>query len=151
MIRATVEGRILNNTENGPHNYSFTPANGDKKSFLRFLLSVRKPYAKKDENGYYPTDLLPAVAFGMTAEHINNYFGPNTSIVLSGYFRMSEEFTTQDGRVLAPRWEFVVENLYFTGAKSSAEVNSAKTAVSPNQSYTNTPALRKNAKRAMPF
>ena len=89
MNQVIIDGRIIPNTEKSDKNYVFYPATGDpanggKQAFLHFLLSTRKEGAPKGPDGYYPTEIWPVKAFGPTAEQINQYFGPSTSIMLFG-------------------------------------------------------------------
>ena len=76
-----IDGRIVPNTAKSSKNYVYQAANGEKKSYLHFLVSTRKEGAPKGENGYYPTMLKAMKAFGETADQINKNFGPGNYIL----------------------------------------------------------------------
>ena len=150
MNTVTMDGRILKNSENAPHNYIFSQGNEEKKSFLRMTLSTRKPGGKKDENGYAETFFCPVKAFGPTAEHINRFFGEGSKIVISGELDMSEEYKSPDGKVYPPRMELIANRVWFVGEKSDAEPGS----VMGNTRQTNTKPMassRQAAQRRTPF
>lgn len=102
MNQVIIDGRIIPNTEKSDKNYVFYPATGDpanggKQAFLHFLLSTRKEGAPKGQDGYYPTEIWPVKAFGPTAEQINQYFGPNTGIMLFGVLGEDDPYVGSDG------------------------------------------------------
>ena len=66
--------------------YHFFPANNGKKAMLSFAISVKVPYAKKDEStGYYPTALWFCKCWGMTAEMIDQHCDDGAAISVEGY------------------------------------------------------------------
>lgn len=83
MNFVALKGRIIPNTEKSQNNFVYREGNGDKRSVLRFIISVQKPYGKKDENGYYPSVLFNLVAFGQTADFVNRYFKQGDQILIS--------------------------------------------------------------------
>jgi len=97
MIDVTVTGRIINNTSNSDKNYVYTPANGDKPSWMHFLMSVRQEGAQKDpQTGYYPTFLLPCRAFGETANQIDQYAGPGSKFGCKGVLMKSDPYIDKE-------------------------------------------------------
>ena len=84
MNKVELSGNIVGNTATNEKLYVYRQGTETKKSVVNFFLSVQRPYAKKDENGYYPSDLIPMTAFGNNADFINKYFGPGSAIIVEG-------------------------------------------------------------------
>ena len=53
MNQVIISGNIVGNTNNNQKLYTYYKGNENKKSVLNFLVSVKRPFGKKDENGYY--------------------------------------------------------------------------------------------------
>jgi len=83
MNKIILSGRLTKDPE-----MKIAGANGT--SVTRFTLAVARPF-KKDE-----TDFINCVAFGKTAETINQYFKKGSGIDLSGHIQTGS-YDAQDG------------------------------------------------------
>ena len=151
MNQITMDGRILKNSENAPHNYTFIQGNEDKKSFLRMTLSTRKPGGKKDANGYAETFFFPVKAFGATAEHIHRFFGEGAKVVVSGELDMSDEYTSPEGKVYAPRAELIANRVWFVGEKENDAAGAANGYANTRQTNAKPIVQKQAAQRKTPF
>lgn len=97
MNTVIIAGRILNNTDKAPNMYKYFEGNGEKKSVLIFHLSVTRDGAKKDENGYYPSDIFQCKIFGANADYVNKYYGPGNGIVVTGFLGVDQGGLKEDG------------------------------------------------------
>lgn len=68
---------------------------GDKKSFYRGKLSVKRAFKTKD--GDYKYDFIPFTAFGHNADFINTYAKAHDVIQISGEIQISENYEKEDG------------------------------------------------------
>lgn len=134
----------LNKTEKG---YHFFEAKTDKRAMACFTISVRRPYGKKNEDGYYPYDLIPARAYGQTAEFINNNVKHRDALVYKGYFVMDPAVEQADGRTYPAHLVFIVENVEFS-ASSGNSGNKASVQQQPTSSFS-TP--KQQSKIVVPF
>lgn len=150
-----IEGRILKNTENSPHNYLFMPGNESKKTFLRMTISSKKMNGQKDENGYPKTNLHTVKAFGMTAEMINQYFGEGARVIISGYLDKSDEWTNPaDGKTYPPREEIIANSVWMADApKSDTNGAASRTTVAATTKSTNArpTVVASTQRREVPF
>jgi single-stranded DNA-binding protein len=146
-----MSGRIINNTEKSQHNYMFHPATEEKKAFLRMAISCIKPGSKKGDNGYYPTDLWTVKAFGATAEMINNLWGPNKTVCISGELTMSDEYTSPtDGTVYPPRPEIIANSVWRADTANSDGTVTTKS-VTSKQTNARPAAVNAPTQRKLPF
>lgn len=90
MNQMIISGNLVGNTQTNDNLYKFYPAHDEKKAVLSFLISSQRPFAKKDENGYYPSDLFSCKAFGPTAEFINKYFQAGDAMEITGYLAIDK-------------------------------------------------------------
>ena len=150
---AIFTGRILKNSENAPHNYMFMPANGDKKAFLRITISTQKPGNQKDENGYYKTFFVPVKAFGGTAELINTYVGEGGKLTVQGKMDMSDEYTSPEGKVYAPRMELIADTVWLEASQGQQQNATAATGVAQRQTNARpaAPVRQMGQQRKTPF
>ena len=146
-----IDGRIINNTENSPHNYMFRQGNEEKKSFLRMAISSRKPGSKKGADGYYPTNLWSVKAFGVTAEQINTYWGPGKRVVISGELDMSEEYTSpENGTTYPPRPEIIASRVWFADGPADTQTDAPHAATTTKQTNAR-PVAKAASQRRVPF
>lgn len=68
---------------------------GNNASFVSFSVAVDRGY--KAQDGKYPTDFLPCVAWRQTAEFISKYFEVGSGIELEGSLQ-SRQYEDQDGK-----------------------------------------------------
>ena len=96
----TIIGNIPN-LEKLSHAWVYKEGDGDKKSFARGLLSVRRSFKPKGEQ-YYPNDLIPFRVFGFTADYLERNMAKDGSTVLAiaGNIQISDNYTKDDGSVV---------------------------------------------------
>lgn len=126
MNQIIITGRIISNSEKSDKNYMYYPANGDKQSFLHCLLSTQKEGAQKDENGYYPTFIVPMKAFGPTADQIHQYFGEGQNIEVFGVLLENDPYKDPQTGAERKGGLFIKANriVYGFGGKPKDEVTS---------------------------
>lgn len=83
------------------------------KSVLSFTVAVDRGIT--DENGNRETDFIDLVAWGKTAEFINNYFDKGRMICIEGRLQ-KRSYDTQDGQKRYVT-EVIVRQVHFTGEK----------------------------------
>ena len=97
MNQVIISGNIVGNTNNNQKLYTYYKGNENNKSVLNFLVSVKRPFGKKDENGYYPSDLWAVKAFGLQADFIDQYYNAGDAISLTGYLAVDKGGEREDG------------------------------------------------------
>lgn len=134
MNQITISGNIVGNTQNNDKLYQYYPGNESKKSVLNFLVSCQRPFAKKDENGYYPSDLFNCKAFGATADFINKYFQSGDAMEITGYLSIDKGGMKEDGTKYPDRTYICVTNPGFAPTSRNKREGSgvANTTVSQN-------------------
>lgn len=113
MNKVIMDGYILPNSEKNPKMFQYIAGTDSKRSMLTFRLSVQRPFAKKDENGYYPTDIFTFRTWGATADFINNYFKPGDPIIVSGYNSVDQGGERDDGTRYPAFYYVRVEEAFF--------------------------------------
>lgn len=82
---------------------------GDENKYARFTLAVNRTF--KNENGEYEADFIPCVAFGVTAEKLNEYCGKGSLISVKGtiqsYMYEKDGYKNYGVEVVAERVSFV--------------------------------------------
>lgn len=147
MQNIVFDGRILPNTTKNQNLFMYFPANEAEKksSFCVFRVSTRRPYAKKGDDGYYPTDIIPVKAFGATADMVHNYFKGNDPIIVTGHFSYDIGGEKPDGTKYPDRLTVLAEKVDFCLSSSGNKDNTTKTESVPAPRATNSrPAARKN-------
>lgn len=91
-------------------------AEGEKKAFLSWAVSVQRDYKPADAQ-YYPEDLINFKAFGPTADFINNYFKQGDGIVITGRLQRDEDYE-KDGQTIKGQLSVLVEKAMFQAGKS---------------------------------
>ena len=105
-------------------------------SVCSFVISVQRPNAKKDENGFYPSDLIRCVAWRTTGEFVQRYFVKGNMIGLSGAIQVNRYTDRDTGKKLSS-----FEVVYFVESR-----NSASRGMGTSQGYTQ-PAPRATENR----
>lgn len=153
MNLVTLSGNIVGNTNTNSKLYTFYKGNETKKSVLNFLVSVKRPFGKKDDNGYYPSDLWAVKAFGPQADFIDQYYNAGDAISLTGYLAVDKGGEKEDGTKYPDRIYVCLQSHEFVPISYSKkkeggdEVPVAKTAVAAKAK----PAAKKPAAFKMPF
>lgn len=83
-----------------------------------FTISVQRPNGKKDENGFYPSDLIRCVAWRTTGEFVSKYFHKGSMIGLNGSIQVNR-YTDKNGNKTSS-FEVLTNNVYFVESKSSS-------------------------------
>lgn len=84
----------------------------DKKAVLNGSISVRRNFKKQDED-YYPEDLLDFKAFGAQANFINKYFELGSNIILQGEVRRNENYENDKGDTVYGQMYIHVTGVHF--------------------------------------
>lgn len=94
-----------------------TTPNG--KNVCSFRLAVSRGY--KDDDGNFPADFIPCVAWGKTAENLAAYFAKGKAIGVEGALQ-SRDYTGKDG-VKRYVVELNVERWFFVESKKGGEAS----------------------------
>ena len=76
--------------------FSYREGTGDKKSFLRSKLNVKRAFKKDGENVY---DWIPFTAFGSNADYIQKYVNAGDIISIQGEIQISDNYE-KDGKTI---------------------------------------------------
>ena len=103
-------------------------------AIARFNLAVDRRYKREGE----PTaDFISCVAFGKTAEIVENYCKQGTKLIIEGRWQTGN-YTNKDG-VKVYTNDCMVEQLEFAESKASSEGNSSRPAPSNADGWMNIP------------
>lgn len=98
--------------------------NGDK-GVARFNIAINR--RTKDRKA----DFLRIVAFGKTAELINNHFKKGSRIGLECTAVQPDKYTRQDGQTVYPNVEFWVSAVDFIDTKAESQASAPQSAPAP--------------------
>lgn len=152
MNKIIISGNIVGNSEKAPKMYTYYKGNDDKKSVVNFFVSVIIPHTKKEENGYYPSDLHPVKAFGQNADFINQFFTNGSAVSIEGYLKQERGSLKEDGTRYPDHTYIIVDSVEFPPMHrgQAKEGNPSGT-----QAYASPAAARKTPTKkpalAMPF
>lgn len=104
-------------------------------SVCSFTISVQRPNAKKDENGYYPSDLIRCVAWRTTGEFVQRYFVKGNMIGLNGSVQVNQYTDKDTGKKLSA-FEVLASNVYFVESKNNG--GNGVSEIKPQQPQYNT-------------
>ncbi len=85
----------------------------------QFTISVQRANARKDENGFYPSDLIRCVAWRTTGEFVQRYFHKGSNIGVNGSIQVNQ-YTDRDSGKKLSSFEVVANNIYFVEGKNSS-------------------------------
>lgn len=145
LNQVTLEGRLV-------FEKKFTDG---EKPFIMWNISVRRDYKKQDES-YYPEDVVPVKAWSGTAKFLNDHFQTGSSVILTGRLEKSDNYVDTAGETKYGQLYLNISQAYFAGSKSESEGSAPTSKAAP---AANTPAKKttasagKNplAKRGNPF
>ena len=100
----------------------------NQTEIVNFTLAVDKPYNKN--NDHPEANWIECVAFGKTAQLINDRFGKGSRIIVEGRLDTSN-FTDKDGNK-RKSIKVVVENINFVDKKSDSHNNSDDSSSNPD-------------------
>ncbi len=125
-------GRIPNHDA---FNFTYTENEDPKRCRVNGCISVRRNYKRQDEQ-YYPEDIINFVAFGGTATFLNKYFKKGDTVELLGSIEQSADWTDQNGETRKGRLSLVVSDAAFPagGENSNAGSNNNHSASSAPKS-----------------
>ena len=112
---------------------NYKEGDGNSKSFLSWAVSVKREYKKEDEQ-YYPDDLINFKACGPRADFIKKYFNQGDGIILKGRLQRDDDYTTEDGETKKGQLFVLVESVNFVGG---ANKDSNDTTKNSKKSYSN--------------
>ena len=90
---------------------TFKAAEGEKKAFLSYAISVKRDFKPQDAQ-YYPEDLINFKAFGPKAEFINKQFSKGDGLILAGRLQKDDDYE-KDGQIQKGQLFLLVENVSF--------------------------------------
>ena len=120
---------------------TFKPAEGDKKAFLSWAVSVKRDF-KPEGAQYYPEDLIPFKAFGPKAEFINNFFKKGNGLIITGRLQRDEDYTDKDGNLQKGQLFLLVEDVTFAEGSKNSEEGATQQASSASSSRPAGPGAR---------
>ena len=104
---------------------NYKEGDGNSKSFLSWAVSVKREYKKEDEQ-YYPDDLINFKAFGPRADFIKKYFNQGDGIILKGRLQRDDDYTTEDGETKKGQLFVLVESVNFVGGANKDSNDTTK-------------------------
>ena len=104
---------------------NYKEGDGNSKSFLSWAVSVKREYKKEDEQ-YYPDDLINFKAFGPRADFIKKYFNQGDGIILKGRLQRDDDYTTEDGETKKGQLFVLVESVNFVGGANKDSSDTTK-------------------------
>lgn len=113
MQSIVFDGRIMPNSDKAKNNFVYFAGSDSKKSLMAFRVSTRRPFAKKGDDGYYPSDIIPVKAFGPTADFIHEHFEGGDPIMVTGYFAYDIGGVKDDGTKYPDRLGIIATNVEF--------------------------------------
>ena len=120
MNLVTLKGRISQDLE--------TKTTQDNRMIVKFGIAVRNDF--KSANGEYETQFFNCVAFGKTAEFLNQYYKKGQEILLTGRLQNSS-WETESGEKRY-KTDIVVNTTEFCGNKANNENTSREIPVEVN-------------------
>lgn len=103
---AIVQGRV-------PFDNELKNGDDEKRAFVMFSVSSKRNFKKQDEE-YYPEDLISCKAFGKTAIFISKYFPKGSDIIVEGEIRRGDDYT-KDGVEQKGQMYLHVTGAHFVG------------------------------------
>lgn len=98
-----------------------------KSSFLVWSVNVKREY-KKDDEQYYPDDLIRIKAWGPKADFIMNYFEKGDGIIIEGRLQKDDDYEDDEGNERKGELFVLVESVHFLdgAGKSSSDKSGSK-------------------------
>ena len=131
---------------------NYKEGDGNSKSFLSWAVSVKREYKKEDEQ-YYPDDLINFKAFGPRADFIKKYFNQGDGIILKGRLQRDDDYTNEEtGETKRGEMYVLVENVDFLdGSKnakeSSSSNNNSKSGTKPSSKAGSKPSHKPGSRK----
>lgn len=106
---------------------SYKAGEGEKKSYYRGKVSVRRAF--KDKSGNYKYDYITIKCFGHNADYINNYAKSGDILALQGEIQIDENYEDKEGNTVYGQPFVLVDNVTIlsTGDNNSSDKNADKT------------------------
>ena len=120
MLNTVILNGVMPNFEG-----NYKEGDGNSKSFLSWAVSVKREYKKEDEQ-YYPDDLINFKAFGPRADFIKKYFNQGDGIILKGRLQRDDDYTTEDGETKKGQLFVLVESVNFVGGANKDSNDTTK-------------------------
>jgi len=118
---------------------------GDKKSFYRGKLSVKRAFKTKDGENKY--DFLPFTCFGHNADYVHNYVKDGDIIQIVGELQISENYE-KDGKTVYGQPFILADMVNIISSKNGESEDSKGDTASPKKPVKSNPLakLRNRAK-----
>lgn len=110
--------------------FMYKAGSGDKKSFLRTKLNVKRAFKNKDGENVY--DWIPFTAFGSNADYIQKYVNAGDIISIQGEIQISENYE-KDGKTIYGQ-PFVLVDAVSTISSNNGEKSEGSAAKSSSKS-----------------
>lgn len=135
LNKVIIDGYLVGNTESNENLFRYYPGNGEKKSVLRFLLSVVNPFAKPDDKGRRESSLLQFKAFGVTADFIAKNFKSREPMIVEGKIVVEKGGEKEDGGKYPDQTVIIVDsaNHPIRGSVTGEKENTSATESSENK------------------
>ena len=130
----------------------YKEGNGESKSVLIWCVNVKRDFKKEDEQ-YYPDDLIDIKAFGPKADFIMKYFKAGDGLIIEGRLQRDDDYE-KDGEQKRGQMYVLVENARFLdGSKNSDSSDSSSKSSSAGKKSSSLPKPpKKNGKAPkLPF
>lgn len=109
---------------------TFKAAEGEKKAFMSWAISVKRDFKPADAQ-YYPEDLINFKAFGAKAEFINKFFQKGDGMILMGRLQRDDDYE-KDGQTVKGQLSLMVETVSFAeGTNKGGTEGSAAAPAAP--------------------
>lgn len=128
LNKVIIDGFLVGNTETNENLFRYYPGKDDKKSVLRFLLSIVNPYSKPDDKGRRESSLMQFKAFGATADFIAKNFKSRDAMVIEGKIIVEKGGEKEDGGKYPDQTVIIVDSANHpirNGANSEKEETAA--------------------------
>lgn len=144
MRQIAISGKLA------PFGFMYKEAQGDKKSFCTFFVSLNMG-VKDEATGYWVEKPIKCICNNGVADRFNNYFDVTKRdyIVLAGELQMGNEWTNSEGDIVAGQWEVRVTNIDNFGSKGANNTGS-NTASTTQQPPAKTPPAKQPPKKLPP-
>lgn len=110
LNRVIIDGFLVGNTETNENLFRYYPGKDDKKSVLRFLLSIVNPYSKPDDKGRRESSLMQFKAFGATADFIAKNFKSREPMIIEGKIIVEKGGEKEDGGKYSDQTVIIVDS-----------------------------------------
>lgn len=103
--------------------FNFTGKDDPSKSFMNFMISVRRAYKPKDAQ-YYEEDLIPVKTWGHTANFIHDYVKRGDTVAITGELRRDADWEDNEGNTHRGQLSVYADNVRSIASKNNGSSES---------------------------